>query len=674
MDTPSPHCTGRRRCGRSVVRVLRGAMMAAAALLSFAFACASASAASLPAPSSALHHLTLYTSPAQPPTQLSFLLLALPQATPVRLRREAEEDGDGGDAAPLYADLARLDGVHELGADFAEVRCGPDADAVAASTAVAGGSAGTGATDDDDDDEGVRMSLHNWALSDALPDGSAANDTDPNDLAATAASAAHISSFDHWLIGSEGQQRAAHQLPRHVRNTRRHAPMTFLMPQVRGHRETPLGAYVMSLPSVRRLLRSHPHSLLFLALVSSHLPYYVELNHMDAADFVAAPSAQTPKWRCEVELKEKRKQAAWPLTQLYVQRPARSRRPGAPPRFAPLTGVFPFAPQAAGSIPRSGVWIRVSARRPEDVVARELRLTVAEAAAAEVAAASRREFASSSRGSSDAGVVSLISLDAMLGIQGAAVKAVLDPVLKLLMESIADEGEHTTDQQVGSKVDTNTPSQVMELTLEPLKTLIKDGVGESVPASIMASLTGSMTEFLSTYVHDEVTHDAIPPLYLALTEILEKHVKDEIVKMVPPAVRKHVPVTLSNRLGRALIHAVPPALTQILKIAHSPATQYFCFRCFHRDSFEEDKQHSLFNRATKGSYGRPTTGRYEQKHYCELCHSSAERLYYHNYHATHYADYYADYYVPYYTQSLVEMEKTRSGRDNNEMNQPAAAG
>lgn len=55
-----------------------------------------------------------------------------------------------------------------------------------------------------------------------------------------------------------------------------------------------------------------------------------------------------------------------------------------------------------------------------------------------------------------------------------------------------------------------------------------------------------------------------------------------------------------------------------------------------------------------------------QKKYCELCHSSAERLYYHNYHAAYYSDYYSDYFMPYFTQALVDMEKDgkRTGKDN----------
>lgn len=328
-----------------------------------------------------------------------------------------------------------------------------------------------------------------------------------------------------------------------------------------------------------------------------------------------------------------------------------------------MVGRTTFAPPAVDAISRSGVWIHVPSRSTAAIVASELRLTAAELAAAESSRSERADYASQDI----PGAVSLLQLDAVLGIQAAAVKAVVPPVLDLLKETIADAGEHTVDQQVGSKIDTNTPSQVMELSMAPLKHMLNSGVTDSVSATVQPGLTASMGEFLTQYFHDEITHDATPALYLALTEILEKHVKDQVLKAVPPAVRKVVPVVLANRLGRSLLHSIPPALVQVLKISHSPTLQYFCHRCYYGAAIE-GKEYTLFKPL---SPGMPHSG-YKDKHYCELCHSSAERLYYHNYHSSFYADYYSDYYVPYYAQSLVEMEKTRTGKDNNELNQPAS--
>lgn len=539
-----------------------------------------------------LHHLSLYSSPTSPPTTLSFLLgwvqvetdgptAAGPGEAELQFQVGKDEVGADGVAFQLVS-LSQLR-VDQLGADFAEVACDS-------------GAAATGDVSD------ATIKLHPFPLSHTV---------DKN----ASAPGEHVSTFDHWLISSDAlAHKTASDRTKHVRS---HTPLSFILPQVAGHRETELAQYIRTLPLVRRQLRAHPRTtLLFAAPVEAHLPWYDRVTMWNVTELVppppstptAATSSSSPpqkaRWQCQFRFKPRQEQRAYPFTSVFVQRrPSKSaasrsssniRGGGRGSRVVRrLLPTAPISLRATWGLPRHGVLISPPISSARRVIQQALNPSLAEQAAFERETAQRKELSRERREQEERqaeGVVSLLDLDAVLGIQGAAVKAVLDPVLKILGEAIADEGEHTTDEEAGSRIDESTPSQVMELTLDPLKDALKDGVGNGVTDTVMASLTGSMTEYLGEYIHDEVVHDATPPLYQAVTEILEKHVKDQILAIVPAAIRRHVPVVLTNRLGRALMHSIPPAVTQILKIAHSPALQYFCHRCFYHDQ----KEYSLF--------------------------------------------------------------------------------
>jgi len=566
------------------------------------------------------------------------------------------DDGDvqrKGGRSSRYRTLSSLSSVAELGADFASLTCGGPASNQQLQ--------GDASPSNNNISHPLTLRLHAQALDHALPINSSLHH-DARDSDLPTSSHSHLSSFDHWLIASAQKSSERGQRKHGVRAQRAHKDAGFLLPQVKGHRETALAAYIRSMPQVRRQLRRNPNTLFVAALVSAQLPFYEEMKHMDMDRIVGSTKRGRRDWKCSLTFKPPSEQRVWPVTQLFLARSTRVRGRTIK-RHVAVKGGYDFIAPALETVPHSGIWVSVPTLPVEEAVASELRLSAAELAAHQYRRS--HDGIGVGHGHSDSsswridplppsGVVSLLDLDATLGIAGAAIKAVMNPVMKDLGGAVMGQADHTAKQAAGGGTDTNTPGQVMDLTLDPLKEEIDAGVTEGLSANLQASLQASMTDYLGQYFYEEIVHDSVPPLEKAFTEVVEKDVKDAIVADVPKAIRKVVPVVLTNRLGRALMHSVPPSLTQVLKIAHSPTLQYFCHRCYHGDAI---KDYSLFKTPSFDP------GSYRGKNYCELCHSSAERLYYHNYHATHYADYYSDYYIPYFAQSLVEMERTRTEPD-----------
>lgn len=529
---------------------------------------------------SSLHHLNLVTSPVSPPTTLSFLLLTVPLTAPLFFQRQTSLT-KFGPKVPFQnlTDITTEDQPNKIG-DFAQVKCAKHLFHLQRTNLSV-----------------LHSHLH------VIDRTTNNNDMNNNDGHEDEHLFGDPSPWEQWLASTHSGYALLNMAP---------------------HNQTQLAAYVRTLPRVRSLLRTFPHSLLLAVLVESQMPFYPVVTHLPSNEIQS----------CSIVFPAITAQNTLPHTLVMMEEQHQKSK-----RVKLLSGHSWNAKLLPPPLlPRIVTWLLVP---PASYHTRAIDVHHA-----------RTSYSTNSMNSSPT-AISLLEVDSYLQIVGAAIKMCLKPVMDELLSSIKDQMSHTLMHEAGSKVSEVSPPQVLELTTGPLIDQFNSGVGDAVTAKLSASLKASMVEYLDPYIHEWVVHEATPQLYQNIVHIIQKHVKEEILEQVPRAIWKATPISIVNRVSKSILHALTPAVTQQLKIGQSPMMQHFCQMCFYHEGMSRMSA-SLYKDPANV---KPNPSPYKRKQYCALCHSSAERIYYHNYHAAYYSDYYGDFYAKYFSDALEQMKE-----------------